>query len=153
MIRTSVPVDLIGAGLDAGAGRRGCSMGPAAYRVAGIAEALTGLGHPVADAGDLVPEPVSLAADPRLRNLPAVAGWTRAVRTAAVQALGAGRMPVLLGGDHSLSMGSVAAAADHARAAGRALFVLWLDAHSDINTPQSTPSGNLHGCPVAVFLT
>ena len=147
------PVSLVGAGCEAGAGRRGCAMGPAAYRVAGLAEAIAGLGHPGGWTGRSgAARRVSHAADPRVANLAAVAGWTRAIMAETEGVLAAGRMPVLLGGDHSLSMGSVAGAAAHAAAAGRALFVLWLDAHSDINTPATTPSGNLHGCPVAFFL-
>jgi arginase len=145
-------IALIGVPMDAGASQRGCCMGPAAYRVAGLAAELAALGHAVEDRGDLVPEFADPPPDGRVTNLAAVAGWTRAIRKAVSGGFEDGRLPVLMGGDHSLAMGSVSAAAARAEAGGRPLFVLWLDAHSDINTPGSTPSGNLHGCPVAFFL-
>jgi len=144
-------VALIGVPLDAGASQRGCVMGPAAYRVAGIGAALAGLGLEVVDRGDLTAAPADVPPDPRVKNPAEIAGWTRTLRAEAEAVLASGAVPVWLGGDHSLSMGTVAGAAAHAARAGRPLFVLWLDAHSDINTPASSPSGNLHGCPVAFF--
>lgn len=145
---------LIGAPIDAGQRRPGCLMGPSAYRVAGIAAALTGLGHTVQDKGDLSPDPVpdpGWTENPAVHHLPEMLGWTAALAHAGKTAMAEG-MPVFLGGDHSLSLGSVAGVAAHAAEAGRPLFVLWLDAHSDIHTPLSTESGNLHGTPVA-YLT
>lgn len=144
-------ITLIGVPVEEGAGTLGCAMGPRALRTAGLASALRTLGHDVADEGDLSPAPVQgLKASPEARNLPVVAGFARAARAAAAEALAAGRVPVLLGGDHSLSMGSVTAVADHCAAAGRPLFVLWLDAHADFNTPETSPSGNLHGMAAAL---
>lgn len=145
-------VALIGAPLDAGAGRRGAVMGPAALRVAGIAEALAGLGHFVEDRGDVRPAaPVALAPAGAARNIAEIAGWIRAIEAAADDAFRDGVMPVLLGGDHSVAMGSVAAAAREARRRGRDLFVLWLDAHADFNTPETSPSGNVHGMALAAL--
>ena len=140
---------LIGAPVDAGQRRPGCLMGPAAYRVAGLAGALADLGHGVEDRGDLAPDAVEArAANPAVHGLGAVLGWTAALREATRAALASG-FPIVLGGDHSLALGTVAGAADHAQAAGRPLFLLWLDAHSDFHTPVTTTTGNLHGTPVA----
>ncbi|WP_424944848.1 arginase [Aliiroseovarius crassostreae] len=141
---------LVGAPVDSGKKRQGCRMGPDAYRVAGLAEALTELGHHVTDLGDVAPDPVDIPEHDHLVQLPECVGWTSALTRVAQEAAGQG-MPVFLGGDHSLSMGSVAGMAAHAKAQGRPLFVLWLDAHTDFHTPQSTASGNLHGTPVAYF--
>lgn len=142
-------IALLGAPADAGASQRGCVMGPAAYRVAGLAPALSRLGFSVRDLGDLVPTAADPTPDDRVRNLAEVAGWVRSVKAATEAALAETALPILMGGDHSLAMGSVAGAATHAASQGRPLFLLWLDAHSDFNTPETTPSGNLHGCPVA----
>lgn len=145
-------VALIGAPVEEGAGQLGCGMGPAALRVAGLTQALERLGHKVIDRGNLAPDEMPGFSLPgRTRNAPLIAGWTRALERAAYDALQAGVFPLFLGGDHSLSMGTVAGAARHAAAAGRPLFVLWLDAHADFNTPQTSPSGNMHGMPVAFF--
>jgi arginase len=145
-------IDLIGAPVEEGAGRRGCVMGSAALRVAGLEATLTSLGYSVADRGDVVPvsDPaVRLAGE--ARNAGEIAGWTRAIEAAAYQSMQGGAFPVFLGGDHSLSMGSVSGVARRAAEIGRPLFVLWLDAHADFNTPQTSPSGNMHGMPVAFF--
>ncbi len=141
---------LIGAPTDGGAGARGASMGPEALRVAGLAEALRALGHTVDDAGNLH-GPANPWLPPRdgWRHLDEVVAWNRAVHDAVAAALRAGDTPLLLGGDHCLAVGSIGAAAAHARARGRRLRVLWLDAHADFNTAQITPSGNLHGMPLA----
>lgn len=136
--------------MDSGKKRQGCRMGPDAYRVAGLAEALTELGHQVMDLGDVTPDPVDIPEHDHLVKLPECVGWTSALTRVAQEAAGQG-MPVFLGGDHALSMGSVAGMAAHAKAQNRPLFVLWLDAHTDFHTPQSTASGNLHGTPVAYF--
>lgn len=139
---------LIGAPVDSGKRRRGCLMGPDAYRVAGLAEALTGLGYRVTDRGNLVPDAVEITPDPRLWALGETVGWTSALARAAEEAAGQG-MPIFMGGDHALSMGTVSGMAAHAARLGRPLFLLWLDAHSDYHTLESTESGNLHGTSVA----
>ena len=140
---------LIGAPMDSGKARKGCLMGPDAYRVAGIGAALADLGHAVEDLGNLAPDaadaPVTLPA--HLHAPAEVIGWTKALARAAEDCLTRG-LPIFLGGDHALALGSVLGAARHAAAQDRPLFVLWLDAHTDFHTPQSTASGNLHGAPL-----
>lgn len=141
---------LIGAPIDTGQKRAGCLMGPAAYRVAGIAQAISELGHQVIDRGDVALPALApvTCANPAVHSLAETVGWTEALAAEVEDAFIIG-MPVILGGDHSLALGSVAGAAAHARKAGRPLFLLWLDAHSDFHTPLTTKSGNLHGTPVA----
>ena len=140
---------LVGAPVDSGKARRGCLMGPDAYRTAGLAEQLVDLGLTVRDLGNVTPRAAAPAPEmPAHVHAPAeTAGWTAALTEAAAEAAANG-LPIFLGGDHSLSLGSVAGVANHAAAEGRPQFVLWLDAHSDIHTPQSTGSGNLHGTPI-----
>ena len=144
------PVSVFGVPTDIGASRRGASMGPEALRVAGLVEAIAARGVDVRDAGDVQGprNPTSPPVD-GYRHLDEVVAWNRAVFEASTRELQAGRMPILLGGDHCLAMGSIAAVAAHCRATGRKLRVLWLDAHADFNTRDITPSGNLHGMPVA----
>ncbi|KQW28082.1 arginase [Rhizobium sp. Root274] len=145
-------VSLIGVPLEDGSGRGGCAMGPAALRIAGIAQALLDLGYHVEDRGDLRPAPASdLPQMERARKLDVVGAFTRAIEAETYKAASEGAVPLLLGGDHSLSMGSVSGMARHAQEVGRPLFVLWLDAHSDFNAPETSPSGNIHGMPVAFF--
>ena len=152
MSNASKTVSLIGVPLEEGSGRGGCAMGPAALRIAGIAQALLDLGFVVADRGDLRPEPArDLPQMERARKLDVVGAFTRAIEAETYKAASEGAVPVLLGGDHSLSMGSVSGMARHAQEVGRPLFVLWLDAHSDFNAPETSPSGNIHGMPVAFF--
>jgi arginase len=141
---------LIGAPVDAGQRRPGCLMGPAAYRVAGMAQTLRDLGHGVEDRGDVavVPALEATCANPAVHSLAEVVGMANALRQATDEALETG-FPIIMGGDHSLALGSVAGAARHAVAKGKPLFLLWLDAHSDFHTPLTTTSGNLHGTPVA----
>ena len=140
---------LIGAPVDCGKRRRGCLMGPDAYRTAGLAEALTDLGHTVDDIGNLSPAQVTAmqSKNPLVHKLTENAGWTKTLMQAARDAAPKG-MPIFLGGDHALAAGTVAGMAAHAQGEGRPFFVLWLDAHSDIHTPETTDSGNLHGTPV-----
>ncbi|WP_126977318.1 arginase [Frigidibacter oleivorans] len=142
---------LIGAPVDTGQRRPGCLMGPAAYRVAGIAGMLADLGHQVTDRGDVALPPLRevTCPNPAVHSLAETVGWTEALSAAGRAALAEGGFPIFLGGDHSLSLGSVAGVAAHAQAVGRPLFLLWLDAHSDYHTPLTTKSGNLHGTPVA----
>jgi arginase len=145
-------VALIGVPLEEGSGRGGCAMGPAAYRIAGIAAALSDLGYHVEDRGDLRPAPATDLPDmAKAKHLPIVGAFTRAIEGETYQAARSGAVPILLGGDHSLSMGSVSGMARYAAEMGRPLYVLWLDAHSDFNAPQTSPSGNIHGMPVAFF--
>lgn len=147
---TQQTVSLIGAPTDIGAGHRGASMGPEALRVARLAEKLEARGLKVIDRGNLQgPLNPWLPPESGYRHLDEVATWNMAVHTAVRQELQAGRVPVLLGGDHCLAIGSISAVADHCRDQGKKLRVLWLDAHADFNTSQATPSGNVHGMPVA----
>ncbi|CUH48159.1 arginase [Ruegeria atlantica] len=143
-------VILVGAPMDAGKRRQGCRMGPDAYRVAGLEQALTDLGHQVSDIGNVSADPSDVPEHPHLVALPECIGWTSALSRAAQETAPNG-LPIFMGGDHALSMGTVAGMAAHADRIGRPLFVLWLDAHSDFHTPDSTGSGNLHGTPVAYF--
>ncbi|WP_426955147.1 arginase [Muricoccus radiodurans] len=152
MTEESPPLVLIGAPVDEGSGRPGCLMGPAALRVAGLAAALRNEGRTVQDEGDLPPLAVPVEPpDPRMRNTGAIAHWTRAIAGRVSAALAAGGFPIVLGGDHSLSIGSVNGVAQHCATTGRPLFVLWLDAHGDFNTPETSPSGNLHGMALAAL--
>ncbi|WP_299361021.1 arginase [uncultured Paracoccus sp.] len=140
---------LIGAPVDEGQQRPGCLMGPAAYRVAGLGRTLAGLDHGVEDRGDVTLGEVGMQActNPLVHHLPEVIGWTRALAHVAEAACADG-MPIFMGGDHALSLGSVAGVARHAARLQRPLFVLWLDAHSDIHSLDTTRSGNLHGTPL-----
>ena len=143
-------ISLIGAPTDIGAGSRGASMGPEALRVAGLQQVLEALGLRVQDRGNLVgPSNPWLPAVDGYRHLPEVLAWNLAVHEAVLAELRSGQIPILLGGDHSLGLGSVSAVARHCREASKKLRVLWLDAHADFNTRALTPSGNLHGMPVA----
>ena len=150
MTRSYPPVSVFGVPTDIGASRRGASMGPEALRVAGLVEAIAARGLEVRDVGDVAGprNPVSPPVD-GYRHLEEVAAWNRAVFDASIRELRAGRMPILLGGDHCLGIGSIAAVAAHCRDTGKKLRVLWLDAHADFNTREITPSGNIHGMPVA----
>ena len=149
MSRSYPPVSVFGVPTDIGASRRGASMGPEALRVAGLVEAIAARGVDVRDIGDVSGprNPVSAPVD-GYRHLEEVVAWNQAVFAASQQALDAGRMPIMLGGDHCLAIGSIAAVAAHCRATGKKLRVLWLDAHADFNTREITPSGNIHGMPV-----
>ncbi|MCT9125210.1 arginase [Cupriavidus gilardii] len=143
-------VMLIGAPTDVGASTRGASMGPEAMRVADLAGALLRNGLDVVDGGNL-----SGPANPwhqpidGMRHLDEVVAWNRGVFDACYGCLQDGRFPLLLGGDHCLAIGSISAAARHCRETGKKLLVLWLDAHADANTGSTSPTGNIHGMPVA----
>ena len=145
-------VSIIGAPTDIGAGTRGASMGPEALRVAHLQEMLESQGVEVADRGNLQ-GPGNPGRPPvdGYRHLPQVAAWNRAVHDACCAEFAAGRLPIVVGGDHSLAIGSISAAARHCRECGRRLRVLWFDAHADCNTNRLTPSGNIHGMPVAML--
>ncbi len=143
---------LIGAPTDVGASDRGSSMGPEAMRVAGLGEALGRHGLEVADRGNLSGPPNPCRPPVAgYRHLGEVLEWNRQVHDAVHSELVQRRLPILLGGDHSLSIGSISAVARHCREQGRPLRVLWLDAHADFNTSELSPSGNLHGMPLAVL--
>jgi arginase len=143
-------VSLIGVPTDVGAGHRGARLGPEALRIAGLPEALAQRGVDVFDAGNLDgPRNPWTAPVDGYRHLDEVVAWNRLLMEATAAELARGRLPVMLGGDHCLGIGSITAVADWCRAQGKTLRVLWLDAHSDFNTSQITPSGNIHGMPVA----
>jgi arginase len=151
MSRRRVPTAaLIGAPTDVGASERGASMGPEALRVAGLARRLEEYGLKVFDRGNLAGpgNPVQAPAK-GYRHLDEVVFWNRLVHDAVLAELREERLPVLLGGDHSLAIGSISAVARHCRTTAKRLRVLWLDAHADFNTHELSPSGNLHGMPVA----
>jgi arginase len=144
------PCILIGVPVQEGTGRLGCDMGPSAFRAAGITAALTDLGFDVIDRGNLAPARIRDVshANAALKSLPRIVAWTEAVAD-AVYREGANGMPIVMGGDHSLGAGTLAGHARRAAELGRELFVLWLDAHADFHTLDSSVSGNLHGVPVA----
>ena len=150
MSATRQTVALIGAPTDIGAGHRGASMGPEALRVAQLQPMLEAQGLEAVDRGNLAgpPNPWQPPVN-GYRHLPEVIEWNRLVHEAVLEELAAGRLPMLLGGDHSLAIGSISAAARHCRDTGRKLRVLWFDAHADFNTHVLTPSGNVHGMPAA----
>ena len=150
MSRVFPPVSLIGAPTDIGAGHLGARLGPEALRIAGLAQALSARGIDVVDRGNLDgPRNPWQPPQEGYRHLPEVEAWNRAVMEAVLAELRGGRMPILLGGDHCLGLGSITAVARHCRETGKKLRVLWLDAHADFNTNELTPSGNIHGMPVA----
>ena len=142
---------LVGAPVESGQRVPGCVMGPAAYRVAGLASMLEELGHRVTDWGDAKVDATATPARRSVREVHAETEtfrWTVALAEVAERAMAAG-FPIFMGGDHAMALGTVSGIAAHAKAIGRPLFVLWLDAHSDFHTPSTTDSGNYHGMPVA----
>ncbi len=144
---------LIGAPVDTGASQNGCLMGPDALRTAGLPEALRDLGYIVEDYGNIAPARLARIAHKNhaVKNLAETAAWAEALEAHACDAMRTGAMPIFMGGDHSLSLGTVPAVSRHAKENGRAQFVLWLDAHPDFHTLETSESGNLHGVPVAYF--
>ena len=147
-------IHLIGVPLDLGAGRRGVDMGPSAIRIAGVRERLARLGYQVTDTGD-VPVPIPESADPgdpRAHYLQQIAQVATDLAGRVTGAMQVGAIPLVLGGDHSLSIGSIAGAARWAREKDADIGLLWFDAHADMNTPDTTPSGNIHGMPLAASL-
>ncbi len=149
------PVHLIGVPLDLGGGRRGVDMGPSAFRIAGLGDQIAALGRTVIDQGDL-PAPIpetQRPADKKKKYIHEIAHVCQQLYDLAARSLGAGALPLMLGGDHSLAAGSVAASADWLqRTAAKPLGLIWVDAHGDMNTPGTTPSGNVHGMPLAALL-
>jgi arginase len=139
--------------MDLGAGRRGVDMGPSAMRKAGIRQRLRDLEYEVIDEGNLDsddPEALDVA-DPKLRYLPEIAGVMEDLARRVSKSIGAGETPLVLGGDHSIAIGTVSGLASHFRREKKKLGMIWLDAHGDANTPESSPSGNIHGMPQAVI--
>ncbi|MBI3257994.1 MAG: arginase [Ignavibacteriae bacterium] len=147
-------VRLIGFPMDLGAGRRGVDMGPSALRIADIAPKLTALGYEVYDEGDIPiqTQEVQTIEDNSLKYLPEIAKACQHLSDKVESVLDNGDFPLILGGDHSMSIGSIAGISAHCNKTGKRLGVLWIDAHSDINTPSTSPTGNIHGMPVAVSL-
>ena len=148
------PVHIIGVSLDLGGNRRGVDMGPSAFRIAGLAERLSGLGMTVVDHGDLVapiPEVKSFG-DPRRKYIREIARVCDKLYRTSLGALEKGGLPLVLGGDHSLAAGSVAATAEFVRGENKPLGLIWVDAHGDMNTPATSDSGNVHGMPLASLL-
>jgi arginase len=149
------PVHLIGVPLDLGGNRRGVDMGPSAFRIAGLGERVAALGYALVDKGDLpapIPETQELR-DERKKYIRDIAKVCNKVYQTALASLEEGAMPIVLGGDHSLAAGSVAAAADWAKKTNDLpLGLLWVDAHGDMNTPATSLSGNVHGMPLAALL-
>ncbi|UPG91065.1 arginase [Luteibacter aegosomaticola] len=150
MSPTTRSVALVGVPTDIGAGHRGSSMGPEALRVARLAERLEKRGMLVVDRGN-VAGPLNPWQPPTngYRHLPEAVAWNTATHEAIYSALNDGHLPIMLGGDHCLAIGSISAVARHCREKGKNLRILWLDAHADFNTSNITPSGNIHGMPVA----
>src|SRR5262249_43647334 len=148
--RTMKPIHLIGVPLDLGGGRRGVDMGPSAFRIAGLGERIGSLGYPVLDKGDL-PAPIPETQQPRderKKYILDIAKVCQKLYQSALSSLDDGAMPIVLGGDHSLAVGSVAAVAEWARKTRNLpIGVLWIDAHGDMNTPATSVSGNVHGMP------
>ena len=148
------PIHIIGVPLDLGAGRRGVDMGPSAVRIAGLGGRVEALGYEVRDRGDLttpVPE-TTPRGERRKKYIREISHVCRQVYDTSLAALEEGALPLVLGGDHSLAAGSVAAVAAHVRRRRRKLGLIWVDAHGDMNTPETTTSGNVHGMPLAALL-
>jgi len=141
-------IDLIGVPVDLGAGRRGVDMGPSAIRYAHLNQKLADLGYTVEDNGNIeVPiQEVCEITDPKLKYIDCIIPMGRRIAGAVATAIQAGHFPLVLGGDHSLSVGSISGAAKHKK-----LGIIWVDAHADFNTPETTPSGNIHGMPLAAL--
>jgi len=147
-------IAVIGAPMDLGAGRRGVDMGPSALRVAGLNQKLTELGYQTKDLGNVVvDQPESLPTGPaHARYLPQIAHTCARLADMVERAADKGQVPVVLGGDHSAAVGTVAGMSRHLRKKGHKLGLLWIDAHADMNTPDSSPSGNVHGMPLACII-
>jgi arginase len=142
-------IDVIGVPMDFGQGRRGVDMGPSAIRYAGLRESIESLGRAIHEIGNLpvpIPELCRSDAEPNLRNIDCIVPVACDLMARVSEIIAEGHFPIILGGDHSLSLGSIKGAARHKK-----LGVLWVDAHADFNTPQTTPSGNLHGMPLAAL--
>jgi arginase len=147
-------VDIIGVPLDLGAGRRGVDMGPSAFRIADVAGRIRELGFTVYDGGDItvpIPEVIAIK-DSRAKYAKEIGEACKSVYTRVRDSILSGHLPLCLGGDHSLAAGSIAGSAAASKRKKRPLGLLWVDAHGDMNTPESSPSGNVHGMPLAAVL-
>ncbi len=153
-MNTSRTCAVVSARLDLGAGRRGVDMGPSAIRIAGLGAALSDIGWRVLDRGSIeAPDAESTdVGRPDARYLPQIAAVCRGLMATVGASMAEGAVPVCLGGDHSVAMGSVAAAAAHHHARGEPIGLVWVDAHTDMNVPETSPSGNVHGMPLAHLL-
>ena len=147
-------IHVLGVPMDLGSGRRGVDMGPSAIRIAGMGARLTELGHKVVDEGDIVIKNIEelKVGNERARYLPEIARAATAVARKVERIIGLKHFPLVLGGDHSIAVGTVSGIAAFAHSQGKKLGLLWVDAHGDINTPESSPSGNIHGMPLAALL-
>ncbi len=147
-------IAIIGAPMDLGAGRRGVDMGPSALRVAGLNEKIASLGYETEDLGNIVvDQPESLPVGPEnARYLPQIAQTCARLAAMVRQAADRGHVPLVLGGDHSVAIGTVAGMSAHFRKTDQKIGLIWIDAHADMNTPQSSPSGNVHGMPLACIV-
>jgi len=147
-------IRVLGVPLDLGASRRGVDMGPSAVRVAGLAARLAALGHQVTDGGNIRVEIAETqnAGSANARFLQEIADTCTRTAEAVVKTLEDGQTPLVLGGDHSLAVGTVSGVAEFYRRRDQKIGVIWIDAHSDINTPETSPSGNVHGMPLAALL-
>ena len=147
-------VALLGVPMDLGGGRRGVDMGPSAMRIAGLEEGVRSLGYAFQDRGNIpVREPESMIPEnPQARFLEEIADCCRRLRAAVESVLADGALPLVVGGDHSIAIGSVSAVSAHYARRGAPIGLLWFDAHGDMNTPETSPSGNIHGMPLAVCL-
>ena len=147
-------IEVIGVPVDLGAGRRGVDMGPSAIRIADLEPRLESLGHKVVDAGDLavmIPETQKVGAG-KLRYKAPIMAFCEDLQKHVQRSLGEGKLPMVLGGDHSIAIGSVGGTSDHFAAQDERIGLIWFDAHGDANTPETTPSGNIHGMSLAVLL-
>jgi arginase len=149
-----VIVHVLGVPMDLGSGRRGVDMGPSAIRIAGVDQRLVELGHKVTDEGDIPIKNMEelRVGNERARYLPEIARASAIIARKVERIMGLGHFPLVLGGDHSIAIGTVSGLASAARQQGKNLGLLWIDAHGDINTPETTPSGNIHGMPLAALL-
>jgi arginase len=147
-------VHLLGVPMDLGSGRRGVDMGPSAIRIAGVADRLTELGHKVVDEGDIVIKNMEelKVGNERARYLSEIARAAAIIARKIERIMGLGHFPLVLGGDHSIAVGTVSGIAAHAKQKDQRVGLLWIDAHGDINTPETSPSGNIHGMPLAALL-
>lgn len=143
-------ISLVGVAIDLGAGTRGVSLGPTAIRYAGVAEKLTSIGYEVSDEGDILAnKPLSPSTDGvKLKNLDEIVRVNKELCDKVSKIMNQGSFPLVLGGDHSIAIGTISGVLQHKKNLG----VIWFDAHGDINTEESSPSGNIHGMPVAVLL-
>lgn len=147
-------VHVLGVPMDLGSGRRGVDMGPSAIRIAGVAERLAELGHKVVDEGDVVIKNMEelKVGNPRARYLGEIARASAVIARKIERIMALAHFPLVLGGDHSIAVGTVSGIASFAQSQSKKMGLLWIDAHGDINTPDTSPSGNIHGMPLAALL-